>query len=138
MIKDVTMDKDIREFLDRATQKRLYEEKRKRKDKRLAKQANLQERKSRRNAAQNGVDLLCGEHIKGDNKLCKLADNGRDYNTDTKFRTKYRTPEEQKKYDWENSLVLFLYQWEDKTKNVDFVLRQRIMGAIVIIPKLMM
>ena len=51
MIKDVTMDKDIREFLDRATQKRLYEEKRKRKDKRLAKQANLQERKSRRNAA---------------------------------------------------------------------------------------
>ena len=41
MIKDVTMDKDIREFLDRATQKRLYEEKRKRKDKRLAKQANL-------------------------------------------------------------------------------------------------
>ena len=102
MIKDVTMDKDIREFLDRATQKRLYEEKRKRKDKRLAKQANLQERKSRRNAAQNGVDLLCGEHIKGDNKLRKLDDNGRDYNTDTKFRTKYRTPEEQKKYDWEN------------------------------------
>lgn len=102
MIKDVTMDKDIREFLDRAIQKRLYEEKRKRKDKRLAKQANLQERKSRRNAAQNGVDLLCGEHIKGGNKLRKLADNGRDYNTDTKIRTKYRTPEEQKKYDWEN------------------------------------
>ena len=102
MIKDVTMDKDIREFLDRATQKRLYEESKKRKSKRLAKQANLQERKSRRNAAQNGVDLLCGEHIKGGNKLRKLADNGRDYNTDTKFRTKYRTPEEQKKYDWEN------------------------------------
>ena len=83
MIKDVTMDKDIREFLDRATQKRLYEEKRKRKDKRLAKQANLQERKSRRNAAQNGVDLLCGEHIKGDNKLRKQlpyqAGNERDF-----------------------------------------------------------
>ncbi len=96
------MDKDIREFLDRATQKRLYEEKRKRKDKRLAKQANLQERKTRRNAAQNGVDLLCGERIKGDSKLCKLADNGRDYNTETKYGTKKRTPEEQKKYDWEN------------------------------------
>ena len=67
MIKDVTMDKDIRDFLDKATQKRLCEEKRKRKDKRLAKQANLQERKNRRNAAQNGVDLLCGERIKGDN-----------------------------------------------------------------------
>ena len=54
------MDKDIREFLDRATQKRLYEEKRKRKDKRLAKQANLQKRKTRRNAVQSGVDILCG------------------------------------------------------------------------------
>lgn len=96
------MDKDIREFLDRATQKRLYEENRKRKDKRLAKQANLQERKTRRNAAQNGIDLLCGERIKGDNKLSKLAESGRDYSTKTKFRTKYRTPEEQKKYDWEN------------------------------------
>jgi hypothetical protein len=96
------MDKDIREFLDKATQKRLCEEKRKRKDKRLAKQANLQERKNRRNAAQNGVDLLCGERIKGDNKLRKLADSVRDYNTETKFKTKYRTPEQQKKYDWEN------------------------------------
>ena len=26
-------------------------------------------------------------------------------------------------------LVLFLYQWEDKTKNIDFVLRQRITGT---------
>jgi len=49
-----------------------------------------------------GVDLLCGERTKGDCKLRKLADNGRDYNTETKFRTKKRTPEEQKKYDWEN------------------------------------
>ena len=96
------MDKDIREFLDRATQKRLYEEKRKRKNKRLAKQANLQKRKTRRNAVQSGVDILCGERIKGDNKLRKLADSERDYSTETKFRTKYRTPEEQKKYDWEN------------------------------------
>ena len=96
------MDKDIRDFLDRATQKRLYEINKKRKDKRLAKQANLQERKKRRNAAQNGLDLLCGERIKGDNQLRKLADNGRDYNTGTKFRTKKRTPEEQKKYDWEH------------------------------------
>lgn len=48
------MDKDIREFLDRATQKRLYEESKKRKSKRLAKQANLQERKARRNASQSG------------------------------------------------------------------------------------
>ena len=102
MIKDVTMDKDIRDFLDKATQKRLCEEKRKRKDKCLAKQANLQERKNRRNAAQNGVDILCGERIKGDNKLRKLADSGRDYDTETKFKTKYRTPEQQKKYDWEN------------------------------------
>ena len=104
MIKDVTMDKDIREFLDRATQKRLYEESKKRKSKRLAKQANLQERKARRNASQSGADLLCGERIKGDDKLRKLTDSGRDYSTETKFRTKYRTPEEQKKYDWENRL----------------------------------
>lgn len=96
------MDKDIRDFLDRATQKRLYKENKKRKDKRLAKQANLQERKNRRNAAQNDVDLLCGECIKGDNKLSKLADSGRDYSTESKFRSKKRTPEEQKKYDWEN------------------------------------
>ncbi len=96
------MDKDIREFLDRPTQKRLYEEKKKRKNKRLAKQANLQKRKTRRNAIQNGVDILCGECVKGDNKLRKLADSERDYSTETKFRTKYRTPEEQKKYDWEN------------------------------------
>ena len=96
------MDKDIREFLDRATHKRLYEEKRKRKDKRLAKQANLQKRKTRRNAVQSGVDILCGERIKGDDKLRNLADSGRDYSTGTKFRTKYRTPEEQKKFDWEN------------------------------------
>ena len=96
------MDKDIRDFLDRATQNRLYEENKKRKGKRLAKHAKLQERKKRRNAAQNGVDLLCGERIKGDSKLRKLADNGRDYNTETMFRTKKRTPEEQKKYDWEN------------------------------------
>lgn len=102
MIKGVTMDKDIREFLDRATQKRLYEEKRKRKDKRLAKQANLQKRKTLRNAVQSGVDILCGERIKGDDKLRKLTDSGRDYSTETKFRTRYRTPEEQKKYDWEN------------------------------------
>lgn len=97
-----TMDKDIREFLDRATQKRLYEEKRKRKYKRLAKQANLLERRSHRNAAQNGLDILYGEHIKGDDKLRRLADSGRDYSTGTKFRTKYRTPEGQKKYDWKN------------------------------------
>ena len=102
MIKDVTMDKDIRDFLDKATQKRLCEEIRKRKDKRLAKQANLQERKKRRNAAKNGEGLLCGEHFKGDNKLRKLAHSGRDYDTETKFKTKYRTPEQQKKYDWEN------------------------------------
>lgn len=101
------MDKDIREFLDRATQKRLYEENRKRKDKRIAKQANLQERKNRRNAAQDGADILCGERIKGDNKLRKLADSGRDYSTETNFRMKYRTPEEQKKYDWENRPRLF-------------------------------
>ena len=96
------MDKDIREFLDRATQKRLYKESKKRKSKRLAKQANLQERKNRRNAAQDNADLLCGERVKGDNKLRKLADSGRDYSAETKFRTKYRTPEEQKKYDWKN------------------------------------
>lgn len=96
------MDKDIRKFLDRVTQKRLYEEKRKRKDKRLAKQANIQKRKTRRVAAQNGVDLLCGEGIKGDDKLRKLADSGRDYGTGTNFKTKYRTPKEQEKFDWEN------------------------------------
>ena len=96
------MDKDIREFLDRATQKRLYEEKRKRKDKRLAKKANLQERKNRRNASQNSLDLLCGERIKGDDKLRKLADSGRNYTTETKFRTKHRSPEGQKRYDWKN------------------------------------
>ena len=96
------MDKDIREFLDRATQKRLYEEKRKRKNKRLAKQANLHERKKRRNAAQNGVDLLCGECIKEDDKLRKFANSRRNYSTETKFKTRNRTPEEQKKFDWEN------------------------------------
>ena len=96
------MDKDIRKFLDRVTQKRLYEEKRKRKDKRLAKQANLQERKSRRNAAQNSVDILCGERIKEDDELRKLNDNGRDYSTEPKFVPRQRTSKEQKKFDWEH------------------------------------
>lgn len=96
------MDKDIREFLDRTEQKRLYEEKRKRKEKLLAKQMNLQKRKSRRNAAQNGAEFLCGERISGDNELRQLADSGKDYSKETKFKTKQRTPKEQKKYDWKN------------------------------------
>jgi len=96
------MDKDIREFLDRAEQKRLYEEKRKRKEKRIAKQIARQKRKTRRNATQSGAELFCSERIKGDNELRQLADNGRDYSKGTKFRIKQRTPKEQKKYDWEN------------------------------------
>ena len=40
------MDKDIREFLDRAEQNRLYEEKRKRKEKRLANHIKRQKRKA--------------------------------------------------------------------------------------------
>jgi len=96
------MDKDIRDFLDHVEQKRLYEEKRKRKEKRLAKQMNLQKRKSRRNAAQNGAELLCGERFSGDIELRQLADSGRDYGKETKLRIKHRTPKEQKKYDWEN------------------------------------
>lgn len=84
------------------SKKRLYEEKRKRKEKRLANQIAHQKRKTRRNAAQNGTELLCGERIKGDVELHQLADSGRDYSKETKFRTKQRTPKEQKKYDWKN------------------------------------
>jgi hypothetical protein len=96
------MDKDIREFLDRAEQNRLYEEKRKRKEKRLENQINRQKSKTRRNAARSGADLLCGERIKGDNELRQLANNGRDYSKGPKFRTKRRSPDEQNQYDWEN------------------------------------
>ncbi len=96
------MDKDIRDFLDRAEQKRLYEEKRKRKEKRLANHIKRQKRKAHRNTALNGADILYGERIEGDNELRQLADSGRDYSKGTKFRTKHRTPEEQKKYDWEH------------------------------------
>jgi hypothetical protein len=96
------MDKDIREFLDRAEHKRLYEEKQKRKEKRLANQMKRQKRKTHRNTALNGADLLFGECIEGDNELRQLADNGRDYSKVEKVRTKQRTPEGQKKYDWEH------------------------------------
>lgn len=96
------MDKDIREFLDRVEKNRLYVEKRKRKEKRLANQKERQKRKTRRNAAQNDADLLFGGHIKEDNELHQLAKNGRDYGKRTKFKTKHRTPEQQKKYDWEH------------------------------------
>ena len=60
------MDKDIRDFLDRAEQKRLYEEKRKQKEKRLANQIKRQKRKAHRNTALNGADILYGERIEGD------------------------------------------------------------------------
>jgi len=96
------MDKDIREFLDRVEANRLYEMKRKRKEKRLAKQMDRQKRKSHRNAIQNCADLLCGGHTKGDNELLRLADSGRDYGREAKVRAKHRTPKEQKKYDWKN------------------------------------
>ncbi len=96
------MDKDIREFLDRAEQKRLYEEKRKRKEKRLANQVKRQKSKTRKNTALNGAELRFGERVKGNNELRQLADNGRDYSKGTKFKAKHRTPEAQKKYDWEH------------------------------------
>lgn len=96
------MDKDIREFLDRVEKNRLYKEKRKRKEKRLANQMNRQERKSRKNAARSDADILYGECIKGDNELRLLAENGRDYGKESKFSIKHRTPKEQKKFDWEN------------------------------------
>ena len=96
------MDKDIRDSLDRIEQNRLYEEKRKRKEKRLANQIKRQKSKTRRNTALNGADLLFGERIKGDNELRQLADSGRDYSKGAKVRTKHRTPKEQKKYVWEH------------------------------------
>lgn len=96
------MDKDIREFLDRAEQKRRYEQERKRKNKRLANQIERQKRKSHRNAIQNGADLLCGGHAKTDEELRLLADNERDYKKGMKPITKHRTPKEQKEYDWKN------------------------------------
>lgn len=96
------MDKDIREFLDKVEQNRLYEEKRKRIEKRLANQMDRQKRKTRRNAAQSDADLLSGRQIKENKELRQLATNGRDYGKRTKFKTKHRTPEEQKKNDWEN------------------------------------
>ena len=96
------MDKDIREFLDWAEHKRLYEEKWKRKEKRLANQIKRKKNKTRRNSAQNSADVLCGERIKEDHELRQLVDNGRDYSQGTKFRIKQRTPEGQKKYDWEH------------------------------------
>ena len=96
------MDKDVKEFLDRVEQNRLYMEKRKRKERRLANQMDRQKRKTRRIAAQSGEDVLCGGCIKGDNELRQLAKNGRDYSKEAKFRSKHRSPEEQKKFDWEN------------------------------------
>lgn len=96
------MDKDIRDFLDRAEQKRLYEQKKKRKNKLLEKRRNQQERKSRKYAAQNGLDLLCGERFKGDSELHWLAENGRDYSKSNIIKVKRRKPKEQKELDWKN------------------------------------
>ena len=57
------MDKDIRDFLDRAEQKRLYEEKRKRKEKRLANHIKRQKRKAHRNTALNGADIFLTSYL---------------------------------------------------------------------------
>jgi len=96
------MDKDIRDFLDRVEQKRLSEAKKRRKEKRLENEGKRENRKSHRNAVMNNADLLCGENAKEDRELRQLANNGRNYSSETKFKTKHRSPEEQKKYDWDN------------------------------------
>ena len=78
------MDKDIREFLDRAEHNRLYKMKRKRKEKRLAKQLNRQKKESLRNATLNNAELKCGDRAKGDDELRQLAYSRRDYGKRTK------------------------------------------------------
>ena len=96
------MDKDIREFLDRAEHNRLYKMKRKRKEIRLAKQLKRQKKESLRNATLNNAELKCGDRAKGDDELRQLAYSRRDYGKRTKANAIHRTPEEQRKYDWEN------------------------------------
>lgn len=96
------MERDIRNFLDRVEQKRLSDVKKRRKAKLLANKLKSEQRKSHRNAAMNCADLLCGERFKEERVLRELGCNGRNYSSETKFKTKHRSPEEQKKYDWEN------------------------------------
>lgn len=96
------MDKDIRDFLDRVEQKRLSEAKKRRKEKLLENERKRENRKSHRNATMNSADLLCGENVKENRELRQLANNGRNYSSGTKFKTKHRSPKAQKKFDWEN------------------------------------
>ena len=96
------MDDDIREFLDRVEQKRLYEQQKKRKDRILEKRLNRQKKKSLRNVSQTSTELSIGKKNNADSELSLLADNGRDYSKESKFVPKQRTPKEQKKYDWEH------------------------------------
>lgn len=96
------MDKDIRAFLDKVEQERLYAKKKKRKNRLSEKQQNRQKRKSLRNAAQADAELSIGKKANGDYELSQLADNGRDYSKEPKFVTRQRTPKEQKKFDWEH------------------------------------
>ena len=98
------MDDDIRDFLDRVEQKRLYEQQKKRKNKILEKQKSRQKRKSLRNVAQTGAELSIGKKNNADSELSQLADNGRDYSTEPKFVPRQRTTKEQKKFDWEHRL----------------------------------
>ena len=96
------MDDDIREFLDRAEQKRLYEQQKKRKNKIFEKQKNCKKRKSLRNVALTGTELSIGKKSNVESELRQLADNGRDYSKEPKFVPKQRTPKEQKLFDWEH------------------------------------
>ncbi len=96
------MDDDIRDFLDRVEQKRLYEQQKKRKNKIIEKQKSRQKRKSLRNFAQTGAELSIGKKNNADSELSQLADNGRDYSTEPKFVHRQRTTKEQKKFDWEH------------------------------------
>ncbi len=96
------MDKDIKDFLDRAEQKRLYEQQKKRKKKIFEKQQSRKKRKSLRNVAQASAELSIGKKTVVDSELSLLADNGRDYSKDPKFAPRHRTPKEQKDFDWEH------------------------------------
>ena len=95
------MDKDIRDFLDKKEQERLYAQKQKRKNHLLEKQQNRQNRKSHRNASQAGAEISFGRKINGDSELSQLADHGRDYSKGPNYVPRQRTPKEQHKYDWE-------------------------------------
>ncbi len=96
------MDDDIRDFLDRVEQKRLYEKQKKRKNKIFEKQQSRQKRKSLKEVVQAGAELSIGKKNNVDSELRLLADNGRDYSIESKFVHRQRTTKEQKKFDWEH------------------------------------